>query len=338
MLDVDSIVSTICGTTTKGQAFEPSDIYLTDYFISSTDGDAEEELSVRISERDQWAKTHPIAPHFPHDVNVTAIDSTSTVLGQLPDGLVGAVRASLIIKLPGRTDHRMERYGPYVVDITTQNKDAKYRKACAAVFGKQTSTVAPDCAKTLDRIRNLLERHLQLEAVKKYTDSLILLDGSLIGGTVSDPLFIVRKLMSDAFSHGNSIAAISKSTALTLHDSQKNILSLLDGVDGPCHIGSIKEHIIQKTERYLGHVYVARFTPLGESFRVDIPEQTVTPHTEILAQVAGLSGDYGYPEELKLAHMTCVLSSIEVLELQAAAVNLYGLTMKEELRRRLFPM
>jgi hypothetical protein len=45
--------------------------------------------------------------------------------------------------------------------------------------------------------------------------------------------------------------------------------------------------------------------------------------------VSGLSGEHGYPEALKLAHMTSVFSSIEVIELQAAAINLYGLQLRE---------
>jgi hypothetical protein len=54
--------------------------------------------------------------------------------------------------------------------------------------------------------------------------------------------------------------------------------------------------------------------------------------------VSGLSGEHGYPEALKLAHMTSVFSSIEVIELQAAAINLYGLQLRENMRRKLFPM
>jgi hypothetical protein len=45
--------------------------------------------------------------------------------------------------------------------------------------------------------------------------------------------------------------------------------------------------------------------------------------------VSGLSGEHGYPEALKLAYMTRVFSSIEVIELQAAAINLYGLQLRE---------
>lgn len=338
MLEVDKVVSTICGKIPDGLTFEPSDINLTDYFVSTTKGESEEVAFVSEAQQEEWIKTCSISPKYPIESQVLAIDSTSFTLGQLPDGLVGAVRASIIIKPAGKTGHSLERYGPYLVPITNQNKDLLYRAMYKAVYGKETQIHAPDCYKTLDRVRNLLERHIQLEAVKHYRNSLILIDGSLIGGTVADPRFTMRKIIEDSAANGNSIVAVSKFTGLTLEQTKRNILSLLDDVHGPCYIGGIKDHISQKKERYFGHVYVARLTPLGEPFRVDIPENTSIPHSEIFTKVAGLAGDYGYPEELRLAHMTCVLSSIEIVELQSAAIVLHGLTMKEDLRPKIFPL
>jgi hypothetical protein len=338
MLEVDKVVSAICGKIPEGLTFEPSDINLTDYFVSVTKGEGEEVNFVSGDEREKWTKAYSIVPKYPTDNQVIAIDSTSVTLGQLPDGLVGAVRASIIIKPASKMGHSLERYGPYLVPVTNQNKDLIYRTTYKAVYGKETKIHAPDCFKTLDRVRNLLERYIQLEVVKHYRNSLILIDGSLIGGTVADPRAVMKKIIADSASNGNSIVAISKSTGLTLQQTQRNILSLLDGVHGSCYIGGVKDHITQNKERYLGHIYVARLTPLGEPFRVDIPENTPTPHSEIFTQVAGLAGDYGYPEELRLAHMTCVLSSIEIVELQSAAIVLHGLTMKEELRPKIFPL
>jgi hypothetical protein len=36
----------------------------------------------------------------------------------------------------------------------------------------------PDLSKTLDRFRNLLERHLQFEAVESFSGALLLIDGA----------------------------------------------------------------------------------------------------------------------------------------------------------------
>jgi hypothetical protein len=338
MLEIDRFASTICGKIPEGLTFQPSDTSLTDYFPSMPKRDEEEITLVTIGERDDWIKPQKIAPRYPEGTQVIAIDSTSITLGQLPDGLVGAVRASIVVKPAGSTNRSLERYGPYLVPVTNQNKDHIYRSAFKAAYGRDTDAHAPDCYMTLDRVRNFLERYIQLEIVKCYKDSIILIDGSLIGGTVGDPEFVVKKIVADATSNRNSIVAISKSTRLTLQQTQKSILSLLEDVPGPCCIGNVKSHITQDASKYHGHVYVARLTPLGEPFRIDVPEGTPIPHPEIFSHVAGLAGDYGYPEELKLAHMTCVLSSIEIIELQSAAIVLHGLSLKEELRPKIFPL
>jgi len=338
MFEMDKLVSLICGKLPDGITFKPSDVNLTDYFITTEKEEAEEQDTVTMNEWEESAKSIPITPKYPRDSNVIAIDSTSFTLGHIPDGIIGAVRLSVIEKPLGRPTPRLERYGPYLVDITNQNKDAKYRALVKAVYGQETDVSAPDCFKTLDRVRNLLERQIQLDVARKFQRSLILLDGSLIGATIANPLFVMRNMIDHASISNNTLIAISKSTNLTLLNSRRNILSLLEGVDGPCYIGSIKEHISQNKGRYLGDIYVAKLTPRGEAFRIDIPRNAPISHTDAIAQVAGLAGDYGYPEELKLAHMTSVLSSLEIIELQSAAMGLYDLDLREEIRQKIFPL
>lgn len=338
MLEVEKIRAIICADISEGASFRPSDIGLRDYFITTEDAEEEETESVNVDEWEKHVETVPMVPSYPADTNVVAIDSTSLMLGVIPDGLVGAIRASIIIREAGRGEHSLEHYGPYLVPITNQNKDEMYGNLFRAVYGIEAESPAPDCAKTLDRVRNLFERHIQLKVALNHTNGLILLDGSLIGGTVANPAFFMRKIIEQANANGNSIVAISKSTGLTLQRSKRNILSLLDPMYGPCYVQGIEDHISQNRERYLGGIYVAKLTPLGEPFRIDIPKNTRIQHREIMNKVAGLAGDYGYPEELRLAHMTCVLSSIEVIELQSAAIGLHRLTMQEEIRPKLFPL
>lgn len=337
MLEMEKVLSAICYKVPEGQTFEPSDTPLTDYFPETPKGNEEEPVLV-TGEKQEKQEPTPITPKYPLDTQVIAIDTTNFTLGQIPDGLVGAVRASIIVKPAGKTAHSLEHYGPYVVPITNQNKDLIYKGMFKAVHGKETAAQAPDVLKTLDRVRSLLERYLQLHVAKTCKNSLILLDGSLIGSTVGDPKFILESILADAAINGNAVVAISKSTSLTLQHTQRNILSLLDNLYGPCYIGNIKKDITEDPGRYLGEIYVSRLTPLGEPFRIDVPRNAPMTHDAVFSQVAGLAGDYGYPEELKLAHMTCVLSSIELLELQSAAIVLHGLRMKEELRPKIFPL
>ena len=337
MFDVTDVVKAMCGRTPKGRTFEPTDVQLSDSTVSA--GKQDEDAAGFVSFR---SGAHPpinsICPNFPFDRRVVAIDSTSVVLGYVPEGLVGAIRASVILKPEGKTHHAMERYGPYLAVVTNYDKDEMYANACELVYGEQSHAKAPDTRKTLDRLRNLLERYLQFQAVKSYNDALLLIDGSLMAGAVADPMFVVKDLVRDAERNRNAVVAISKSTTLTMKESRLSILSLLDGLPGACYVGDLRQHLTQERSRYIGCVYVGRLTPRGEAFRFDVPENTGMAHDLIFSILGGLSGEHGYPEELKLAHMTSVLSSISVIELQAAAINLHGLEIRESLRQKLFPL
>jgi hypothetical protein len=291
----------------------------------------DEELRVK-------AEVGALAPRYPRETQVVAIDSTSLALGHITDGIVGAVRASVIVKPANESKWRLERYGPHLVTITEQEKDTLYQELYRIVHGVETSPRALDLVATLEQTRNLFERYIQQEVVRNRKDSLILLDGSLVAAAIVKPSSFVKTVLDQARDNNNSIAAISKTTKLTLEQSRRNILTLLEGVRGPCYVRGVKGHIKRNRDRYLGDIYVARFTPLGEPFRVDLPENTDESQVKILNSVSGLAGDHGYPEELRLAHMTCVLSAIEILELQSAAMALHKLVIKEELRPRLFPL
>jgi hypothetical protein len=338
MIEINNVESALTGRIPKGSTFRPSEVGLDECLGSSQKDDVPEGGESAVHE--EWEKeVRPLIPKYPAESTVVAIDSTGFALGYVPDGLVAALRASVITRLAGEDKHRLERFGPYLIAVTNANKDDIYQNLYRTIYGESTVSV-PDLANILDRMRNLFERHLELEVAKRSRESLILLDGSLIGGTVANPRFFVKKIIDHAAGNGTSIAAISKSTRLILQRSRRSILSLLEGVPGPCYIAGIKNHIEQEPEKYLGDIYVTRLTPRGESFRVDVPDNAPKPHGDILNGLSGLSGDYGYPEELKLAHMTCVFSGIEILELQAAATALHGLVMKEEadVRPKIFPL
>ena len=336
MINVEAFLNSISNKIPTGSTFLPSDTDLNKSFqkkLNNKNKDFQVEFELK-----EKLQSIPIYPKYPINRQVLAIDTTNFTLGQITDGLVGALRGSIVKKPTRRTTHSLERYGPYLVPITNQNKFEVYKTTFLRLFGRENTSFPPDNYKTLDRLRDWFERYLQQEIVRNHKDSLILFDGSLIGGFVGDPTFILRGIIEDASKNNNTIAALSKSTGLTLKGSKRNILSLLEGIQGPCYIGHIKKNIIQNPERYLGEVYVAKLTPLGEPFRIDIPEDTPISHDEILSQIAGLAGDYGYPEELKLAHMTCILGSIEIIELQAAAMDLLDLDLKEKLRPKIFPL
>lgn len=334
MINIEDIVNLISKQISQGGDFHPTPISLGDPFPQITkDYDEGDEALVHPESQAPIV----LCPAYPLDRRVVAIDSTSFTLGDISEGIVGATRISVIIKPEGSNRQKLESYGPFLIAVTNQNKDVIYDGLIKKVFGATPDSNAPELYKMMDRIRNLLERHIQLEVVRNFTNSLILLDGSLIAGTVANPKFVLRNLLHTASRNNNCIVAISKSTTLTLSKSKNSILSLLDGFSGPCYVGGIKAMIEQDKDKYLGDIYVAKLTPYGEPFRIDIASDSPLPHHTALEMISGLAGDYGYPEELKLAHSTCVHSAVEIMELQALATKMHNLQVKENLRSKIFP-
>jgi hypothetical protein len=332
MLNVEKLVGIFKSPLSKGTIFRPYHVDLNKFFPPYIEEkEPEETLTLRSDAKISIEKIDPALPKG----RIVAIDTTSITLGHIKDGAVGAIRGVVVIREPEKNKIKVERYGPYLIAPTNQNKQTIYEKMRKTIFKVTKKVRSPNYMKMIDRARSFLEKILQLEAAKTYTNSLLLFDGSLISGTVDSPKQFVSEVLDSARTQKNNIAAISKRTGLSLEPTKRSILSVLEGVYGPCY-AEVKPYISQKKERYLGNIYVGKFTLQGEPFRVDIPDNSPNKHNLILSWVAGLAGDYGYPEELKMAHVLCVHSSIEVLELQSAATKIYGMEIKEDIRRKIF--
>ena len=332
MLEVEKLTEILRNPLDEGMTFRPYDVDLNRFFPPHIEEkEPEETLTLRPNAKISVEKIDPTLPKG----MVVAIDTTSITLGHVKDGAVGAIRGAVIVRKADKKNLKVERYGPYLLAPTNQNKQTIYEKMRNTVFKMTKKARSPDYVRMIDRARSFLEKLLQLEAAKTYTDCLLLFDGSLISGTIDSPTRFMSEVLDSAATDGNDIAAISKRTGLSLEPTKRSILSVLEGVYGPCY-AEVKPHISGKKERYLGNIYVGKFTLHGEPFRVDIPNNSPSEHISILSQLSGLAGDYGYPEELKMAHVFCVHSSIEVLELQSAATRIYGMEIKEDIRKKIF--
>ena len=319
----------------KQDIFSPSDVSLSE--TSKAIKYTEEELPVDF--KDIKHNSGEVKSQFPTDMQIRAIDSTAFNLGTVEDGVVGVVRTSVIIRKPDNLKHHCEKYGPHIFKITNQDKNTIYQDKFQQVFGtKPPLNSAPAIYKMVDRIRNLAERYIILEEIKNSRDTLILIDGSLISHPVDTPASYLSQIMDESKKNNNIIAAISKETSLVLSQNGKGILSLCDFDPKPTYHGPLNQFIRGDSSRYCGDVYVVKLTPDGEAFRIDIPPNSVLPHEKILGLLAGIAGDYGYPDELKLAHMTSIHSSIEIIELQAAAIQNFNLKIEESIRKKLFPL
>jgi hypothetical protein len=114
MFDVSTRVTELCKQQPKHLAFEPTDVQLSDFAIPTSKANEETPRFVSI-DADKQPQINSFLPQFPFDRDVIAIDSTSIVLGYVPEGLVGAIRASVTIKPKGKKRHRKDQYGACLV-------------------------------------------------------------------------------------------------------------------------------------------------------------------------------------------------------------------------------
>jgi hypothetical protein len=114
MFDVSSLVAELCRQQLNQLAFEPTDVQLSDLAMSASKTNEEPARFVSIDIGNQ-PQINSFLPQFHFYRDVIAIDSTSIVLGYVPEGLVGSIRASVIIKPKGKKHHRKEQYGACLV-------------------------------------------------------------------------------------------------------------------------------------------------------------------------------------------------------------------------------
>jgi len=266
------------------------------------------------------------------DRTVISIDAASRILGDLDGGVVGAVRASLVIRENGNV--RVERYGPYLAACTSTNSARIYSRLRREVIGATNPVSAPHYSRMPDRVRGFLEKFLLKKAVLSFSDALILYDGSMRVATYDTPSSFFRQICQHALSRGNDLAAVSKQTGLTMRPDGRSILSALDGVDSP-HCAMVKPVITQDSWRYYGDIYVCRFVRGGDAFRVDLPPECRKRHPIILSELSYLAGPFGYPEDLRIAHIMSVFYPMEIVGLQSVAAAMYGMRMRENLRNKI---
>ena len=169
----------------------------------------------------------PITAQYPDDYNIIGIDSTSFTLGTIEDGVVGSIRLSVVSTERNSNKQSLHSYGPYNFPISSDTKQKIFDHLYKQVYNLDPDKKrnSPDAAKMLERIRAVLERYIQMETIGKNSSSIILLDGSFIGGTQDTPMEFMKNLVT--CQNDNIPVAIAKETNLTLENG-KNILSLLD--------------------------------------------------------------------------------------------------------------
>lgn len=279
-----------------------------------------------------------------HAINsgpVMAIDCGIARLGETENGLVIALRSTVVIDQDGQSRLILFRTGP----IYLHNQ---FKKELLFHMGRQLgkpdlfvdldetdplnprpirvkSGIAHDSHKYGDRFRNWFERLTQKIAIGKITNGTILIDGALTLRTLDTPDVFLENLVENASRNGNSVIAISKQSLLQVRGKPIRFW-LTDTPNRSAYRCLTPLMRSEETERVLGNVYAARFSALGPTFRVDVKAISGQSDEEALDQFYSstlMRG--GYPDILVRAHVHSYFTSPDVIQLQAQASAKYSL-------------
>ncbi|MGA9098759.1 MAG: hypothetical protein WB392_07500 [Methanotrichaceae archaeon] len=272
---------------------------------------------------------------------IVAIDCGIARLGETENGLVIALRSAMVVNHGDDAQVNFFRTGP----IYLHNQ---YKRYALYQMGKHLNRpdlfveleetesgdirptvikngVADNVHQYSDRFRNWLERLVQRIAVRSIENGIILFDGALTlrtRDTSDNYLYDLAKLASDK---GNAIIGISKQSILQVQGRSVQFW-LDDSPSRPCYRELMSLMSRERSDRVLGNIYAARFSPLGPTFRMDVKAaegQADNEAIKLFYSSALMRG--GYPDILVRAHAYSYFTSPDVIQLQAQASAKYSL-------------
>jgi len=267
---------------------------------------------------------------------IYAIDTSSIVLGECRKGLVFAIRGTIVHWDPWTQRSVVVQKFEAPCFVSNENKTQLYNNLRKTLLGLGPVKKLPDPLKMVDRVRNIHERYLQKQAAEEYSNSILLFDGSLTGGTIDTPIGVLRNILNTASVHKTDVVALSKKTRLVTIWGDR-ILDLLANEPMSPVIMPIGD-IIQTfgSHEYLGEIYIAKLSRYPVSFRVDIYSER--DHRQVLADLLhSVYLESGYPKTLIEAHLFAYFNAFDSLTYQALLAK-NGILMRHEfdIRRILF--
>src|SRR5215218_5286395 len=255
---------------------------------------------------------------------VAAIDSSSVKLAETEDGSLYAIKCGVATAYAGRTLMHF-KIGPvlfYLSEKTVHESELEERLSRLVLLDD-------DLAKRLIRVR--VERAVQKEIASHFTNSIILVDGSLKASMFEERERSISKISESSVLRKNMLIGISKSTKLKALD---RAAAPLTKVPGPAYIevDDIIKSLIRNT---VGRNLMVKLEK-GSSpiLRADI----VGDRSQSLGMLLGndvVAG--GYPETLRLAHHISTFTSTEITCLRSHILNNYDVTelAADDIRRTL---
>jgi hypothetical protein len=293
---------------------------------------------------------------------VAAVDCGIARLGETENGLVIALRATVVIDVSTGSRIQLFRTGPIYLhnmkkaelllrvgthlgrpDLFVQlvspeqetdlSEFIEYRNVRSfeeAVIERVRPGVADDSHKYGDRFRNWLERLVQRVATRSIQNGIVLLDGALTLRTIDTPQEYLEDLADEASSNGNALIAVSKQSMLQVRGRPLPFW-LNDVPQRACYrlLSNVMDQ--EANERVLGNAYAVRFSPLGHTFRMDVKAVDGQTDDEAINRAhSSLMMRSGYPDILVRAHAHSYFTSPDVIQLQAQANRIYDLVPQPE--------
>jgi len=339
---IESLFNEMEPENLSGEPFTPSlhqnEINLDD---DSTELEDEEEIS-SISDAKLGPFTELIASNVP--VSLAAVDVGVVDLGLTRTGFALAFKGSVVMQaLDGI--HTVAKIGPRVKFITPDNRAEVLRFIGRELMDEQLDVeILPDGTLKIkaiarephqfkDRIRNFVERMLQVDVAHELQNGILLIDGALTLRTYNTPQVFLEHLGREVARRNSDIIGVSKKSRVTVNGV--HVSALLDG--DPIQAG-FRQVIADDAEdsdtaaggRNLGNLFAMRFAPGGYTFRVDAARRSLlqTDRDLLQALYANTHMTLGYPNLLRLAHIHAAFTKAEIVSLQVQAAHDYQVSMR----------
>lgn len=316
-------------------SFRPRRVDLFDLSLGDKHHDGEPEIEAEIG--GQCLEPIGLRP-LRDGTPVIGVDTSSIELGETEDGVLFAVRGSVV--LGERGSYSYIRHGPFAFHATDSNKQSLLNVLRRIYLRSPERVYVPSLQWVSGSVRSILERWLQRRVTESCHGSLLLWDGSLTAITAYSPLSFMNEMLRVARDGGNVILAFSKKTRLSV--SGRRVADLIDDRDIPCLMSideAIRSHYGSRL-CFLGRVYAAKLAPGCFTFRLDVDRRV--PEEEGVEAVQRLIGNdlvmESYPEALRLAHILARFSASEVIGMQRYVSENYGLRIvsRPDVRQALF--
>lgn len=324
--------------TPKQQTLQkPQEIAFNNYSIEDLEEGEEGEQNYFFPKQNHYTiKSIPLKP-VKEETTIVAIDVSSIKIGETNEGIICAIRGTIVWK--ERKRYRYLRIGPFPLHITEENKtEIHYLLRQHPLSTPNDPLSYSNLINIPMRLGNILERWIKTEISCTSQNSIILWDGSLTAGTNDNPAKTVTQTLEIARNRLNTVLAFSKTTQIRLLGHQ---ITDLTGHCKPPYLLQINGFPITTGPiHFLGNTYVAKLANSSWAFRLDI-DREIMPEQQIETVQRLLGNDilfYGYPETLRLAHIYSTFTATEVIGIQRFITKQCKIQMitRPNIRRILF--